>query len=83
MMNEIQEEVFLTTGFPDGSSVRDTVAGKCATCRIGLSRMYEIVDDITKGKATDAHLDLLEETAETVLFYWMNSWKELHPKKEK
>ena len=31
-----------------------------------------------------AHTDITdEETAETVLFYWMNAWKELHPKKEK
>ena len=31
-----------------------------------------------------AHTDITDEkTAETVLFYWMNSWKELHPKKEK
>ncbi len=37
--------------------------GKCFTCRKGTQRMYEILDDITKGKATMDHLDLLEELA--------------------
>ncbi|MBN1211862.1 MAG: FAD-dependent oxidoreductase [candidate division Zixibacteria bacterium] len=37
--------------------------GKCFTCRKGTQRMYEILDDITKGRATMADLDLLEELA--------------------
>ena len=37
--------------------------GKCFTCRKGTQRMYEILDDVTKGKATMADLDLLEELA--------------------
>ena len=37
--------------------------GKCFTCRKGTQRMYEILDDITKGKATMDQLDLLEELA--------------------
>jgi NADH-quinone oxidoreductase subunit F len=40
--------------------------GKCFTCRKGTQRMYEILDDITKGKATMDNLDLLEELAEVV-----------------
>ena len=37
--------------------------GKCFTCRKGTQRMYEILDDITKGKARLEDLDLLEELA--------------------
>ena len=37
--------------------------GKCFTCRKGTQRMYEILDDITKGKGTLEQLDLLEELA--------------------
>ncbi|UCE25524.1 MAG: FAD-dependent oxidoreductase [Candidatus Zixiibacteriota bacterium] len=46
--------------------LKDESCGKCFTCRKGTQRMYEILDDITKGKATLAHLDLLEELAHTV-----------------
>ncbi|MBC8490010.1 MAG: FAD-dependent oxidoreductase [Bacteroidetes bacterium] len=37
--------------------------GKCYTCRKGTQRMYEILDDISKGKGTLEHLNLLEELA--------------------
>ncbi|TAL71039.1 MAG: FAD-binding protein [Bacteroidetes bacterium] len=37
--------------------------GKCFTCRKGTQRMFEILDDITKGKGTLEQLDLLEELA--------------------
>ncbi|RKX25937.1 MAG: hydrogenase [Candidatus Zixiibacteriota bacterium] len=37
--------------------------GKCYTCRKGTQRMYEILDDISRGKATMDDLDLLEELA--------------------
>ncbi|TSA25535.1 MAG: FAD-dependent oxidoreductase, partial [Bacteroidetes bacterium] len=37
--------------------------GKCYTCRKGTQRMYEILDDISKGKGTLKDLDLLEELA--------------------
>ncbi len=43
--------------------LKDESCGKCFTCRKGTQRMYEILDDITKGRATLAHLDLLEELA--------------------
>jgi len=45
------------------SFLKDESCGKCYTCRKGTQRMYEILDDITKGKATLGHLDLLEELA--------------------
>ncbi len=41
----------------------DESCGKCFTCRKGTQRMYELLDDITKGNATLEHLDLLEELA--------------------
>jgi NADH-quinone oxidoreductase subunit F len=40
--------------------------GKCFTCRKGTQRMYEILEDISKGQATLEHLDLLEELAAVV-----------------
>ena len=44
----------------------DESCGKCFTCRKGTQRMYEILDDISKGKRTIEQLDLLEELAFTV-----------------
>jgi NADH-quinone oxidoreductase subunit F len=46
--------------------LKDESCGKCYTCRKGTQRMYEILDDITKGKATLEDLDLLEELARVV-----------------
>jgi len=40
--------------------------GKCFTCRKGTQRMYEILDDISRGKGTLEHLSLLEELAHIV-----------------
>ncbi|HBE41406.1 MAG TPA: NADH-quinone oxidoreductase subunit J/K [Bacteroidales bacterium] len=34
--------------------------GKCAPCRIGNKRLYELLDHITKGKGTPADLDRLK-----------------------
>jgi len=45
------------------SFLKEESCGKCFTCRKGTQRMYEILDDITKGKATLESLDLLEELA--------------------
>ncbi|MHC4538328.1 MAG: FAD-dependent oxidoreductase [Planctomycetota bacterium] len=46
--------------------LKDESCGKCFTCRKGTQRMYEILDDISKGNGTPEHLDLLEELAEAV-----------------
>jgi len=46
--------------------LKDESCGKCFTCRKGTQRMYEILDDISKGKGTLGHLDLLKELAEVV-----------------
>jgi len=40
--------------------------GKCFTCRKGTQRMYEILDDISKGNGTFEQLELLEELAHVV-----------------
>ena len=44
----------------------DESCGKCLSCRDGLKRMYEILTDITEGRATDADLSLLEDLAYVV-----------------
>ena len=46
--------------------LKDESCGKCFTCRKGTQRMHEILDDITSGKASMAHVDLLAELAEVV-----------------
>ncbi len=43
--------------------LKDESCGKCFTCRKGTQRMYEILDDISAGKGTPQHLELLEELA--------------------
>jgi NADH:ubiquinone oxidoreductase subunit F (NADH-binding)/(2Fe-2S) ferredoxin/Pyruvate/2-oxoacid:ferredoxin oxidoreductase delta subunit len=40
--------------------------GKCFSCRVGIDRMLEIVTEITEGKGTEEHLQLLEDVAGTV-----------------
>jgi NADH-quinone oxidoreductase subunit F len=47
--------------------LKDESCGKCFTCRKGTQRMYEILDDISKGEATMEDLDLLEELAHVVM----------------
>jgi len=46
--------------------LKDESCGKCYTCRKGTQRMYEILEDISEGKASDESLDLLAELAEVV-----------------
>ena len=46
--------------------LKDESCGKCFTCRKGTQRMHEILDDISKGRGTPEHLDLLKELAEAV-----------------
>jgi NADH:ubiquinone oxidoreductase subunit F (NADH-binding) len=46
--------------------LKDESCGKCFTCRKGTQRMYEILDDITRGRGTPVHLELLEELAGVV-----------------
>ncbi len=46
--------------------LRDESCGKCLSCREGLDRMYEILNDITEGHGTMEQLNLLEELAPVV-----------------
>ncbi|HUU55703.1 MAG TPA: NADH-quinone oxidoreductase subunit NuoF [bacterium] len=46
--------------------LKDESCGKCFTCRKGTQRMYEILDDISRGEAAPESLDLLEELAAVV-----------------
>jgi NADH-quinone oxidoreductase subunit F len=46
--------------------LKDESCGKCYTCRKGTQRMWELLDDITKGRGTLGHLDLLEELGKVV-----------------
>jgi NADH-quinone oxidoreductase subunit F len=48
------------------SFLKDESCGKCFTCRKGTQRMWEILDDVSKGRATPEHLGLLKELAEVV-----------------
>jgi len=48
------------------SFLKSESCGKCYTCRKGTQRMYEILEDITSGRADLSHLDLLEELAHVV-----------------
>jgi NADH:ubiquinone oxidoreductase subunit F (NADH-binding)/(2Fe-2S) ferredoxin len=43
--------------------LKDESCGKCFTCRKGTQRMHEILDEVSKGKATPEKIDLLEELA--------------------
>ncbi|MDD5306632.1 MAG: NADH-ubiquinone oxidoreductase-F iron-sulfur binding region domain-containing protein [Deltaproteobacteria bacterium] len=46
--------------------LRKESCGKCFTCRKGTQRMYELLDDITKGRGRLEDLDLLKELAVAV-----------------
>ncbi|MFQ5867169.1 MAG: NADH-quinone oxidoreductase subunit NuoF [bacterium] len=45
---------------------KDESCGKCTPCREGIKRMLEILDDISKGKAEESDLELLESLAKVV-----------------
>ncbi len=42
---------------------QDESCGRCAPCRIGTRRMYEILNKITSGKGTMADIDALKQLA--------------------
>ena len=44
----------------------DESCGKCSPCRIGNTRLWEILDKITKGNGTMEDLDLLRELSNTI-----------------
>jgi len=40
--------------------------GKCVPCRVGLKRMLEVLEEITRGKGKEEHINFLQEMATTV-----------------
>ncbi len=44
----------------------DESCGKCSPCRIGTFRLLEILEKITKGKATMEDVDMLSELSESI-----------------
>ncbi|UCF31160.1 MAG: NAD(P)H-dependent oxidoreductase subunit E [bacterium] len=46
--------------------LQDESCGKCVPCRVGVSRLLEIVDDITEGRGRPEQVDLLLELGDTV-----------------
>ena len=46
--------------------IRDESCGKCAACRIGTTRMLEILERITKGEGEEGDIELLEELGEAI-----------------
>jgi len=41
--------------------LKDESCGKCTSCREGTKRMHEILTEITEGRGTMDHIDLLED----------------------
>jgi NADH-quinone oxidoreductase subunit F len=46
--------------------LQEESCGKCVTCREGIQRMYEILNDITEGCGSEEKLALLEDLAKVV-----------------
>ncbi len=46
--------------------LKDESCGYCFSCREGVSRMLDLVDDITNGRSTLEELELLKELAQVV-----------------
>ena len=46
--------------------LKEESCGKCFSCREGISRMLELVDNISEGKSSLEEFELLQELAETV-----------------
>jgi NADH-quinone oxidoreductase subunit F len=46
--------------------LKEESCGKCLTCRKGIQRMHEMLEDISQGNSTQVHTDLLKELAEVV-----------------
>lgn len=44
----------------------DESCGKCAPCRIGNTRLWEILDRITKGEGREEDIELLKELSQTI-----------------
>jgi NADH-quinone oxidoreductase subunit F len=47
--------------------LQDESCGKCVPCRIGVSRLLEIIRDITEGRGKPEHIELLRELGQTIV----------------
>jgi len=47
------------------SFTQEQSCGRCTFCRIGTTRMLQILDKITSGKGVESDIDLLEELADS------------------
>lgn len=48
------------------SFTKDESCGSCFSCREGITRMQEMIDDITRGESSPDQLELLKELAQVV-----------------
>ena len=48
------------------SYLEDESCGKCVPCRVGVRKMKEIVEDITKGNGRAGDIELLEKMAQSI-----------------
>jgi NADH-quinone oxidoreductase subunit F len=46
--------------------IKDESCGKCNACRVGTTRMLEILERITNGYGNEGDIELLEELGETI-----------------
>jgi len=46
--------------------LEDESCGKCVPCRVGIRKMKEIVEEITKGEGRAGDIELLEEMAQSI-----------------
>ncbi len=46
--------------------VKDESCGKCNACRVGTTRMLEILERITRGEGNEGDIELLEELGEVI-----------------
>ena len=47
--------------------LKDESCGKCIPCREGLILLYEILDNITKGKGQDTDIEIIEQICDTMV----------------
>ncbi len=46
--------------------IKDESCGKCNACRVGTTRMLEILERITRGEGTEGDIELLEELGSVI-----------------
>lgn len=46
--------------------LQEESCGKCVTCRLGIDRMLEVINEIAEGRGKPQHIDLLEDLGNTM-----------------